>query len=100
MLTPIPRDDNESNEYKTIQINVSHPVKMTRLAMRALAGAKKQGVVCLIASSAGIRGNYLASLYATSKHAIVGFAKSMGQADIEEGVKIVCVLPGMVQSPL
>lgn len=94
------RDDNEAEEYKSIQINVNHPVKMARLAMRALAGAEKQGVVCLIASSAGIRGNYLASLYATSKHAIVGFAKSMGQADIEEGVKIVCVLPGMVQSPL
>ncbi|KXT15705.1 hypothetical protein AC579_145 [Pseudocercospora musae] len=93
-------DDSEENEYKTIQINVNHPIKFSRIAMRALAGAEKQGVVCLIASSAGIRGNYLASLYATSKHAVVGFAKSMGQADVEEGVKIVCILPGMVQSPL
>ncbi|KAK4627483.1 Momilactone A synthase [Fulvia fulva] len=93
-------DDNEEESYKMIQINVSHPVKLTRLAMRALAGAKKQGVVALLASSAGIRGNYLASLYVTSKHAIVGFTKSMGQADIEEGVKIVCIMPGMVQSPL
>lgn len=93
-------DDNEDGSYKMIQINVSHPVKLTRLAMRALASADKPGVVCLIASSAGIRGNYLASLYATSKHAIVGFVKSMGQADIDEGVKIVCVLPGFVQSPL
>ncbi|KAK5121266.1 hypothetical protein LTR85_005432 [Meristemomyces frigidus] len=93
-------DDNEAEEYKMIQINVNHPVKFTRLAMRALAGAEKQGVVCLVASTAGIRGNYFASLYATSKHAIVGFAKSMGQADIEEGVKVTCVLPGMVQTPL
>lgn len=93
-------DDNEEESYKMIQINVNHPVKLTRLAMRALAGAKKQGVVCLVASTAGIRGNYFASLYATSKHAIVGFAKSMGQADIEEGVKVTCILPGMVQSPL
>lgn len=94
------RDDNEEAEYNTIQINVNHPVKFTRLAMRALAGAEKQGVVALVASIAGIRANYLASLYATSKHAVVGFAKSMAQADVEEGVKIVCVLPGMVQSPL
>lgn len=93
-------DDLEEEAYKLIQINVNHPVKLTRLAMRALAGAEKQGVVCLVASTAGIRGNYFASLYATSKHAVVGFAKSMGQADIEEGVKVVCVLPGMVQSPL
>lgn len=93
-------DDNEAESYKMMRINVDHPVKFTRLAMRALAGAEKQGAVCLVASTAGIRGNYFASLYATSKHAIVGFAKSMGQADIEEGVKVTCLLPGMVQTPL
>lgn len=68
--------------------------------MRALAGAEKQGVVCLIASTAGIRGNYLCNLYVASKHAMVGFAKSMGQADSEEGVRINCILPGLVSSPL
>lgn len=95
-------DDNEdeAGAYNMIQINVNHPVKFTRMAMKALAGAEKQGVVCLVASTAGIRGNYLASLYACSKHAVVGFVKSMGLADPEEGVKVVCVLPGMVASPL
>ena len=68
--------------------------------MRALAGAEKQGVVVLVASTAGIRANYLACLYSSSKHAIVGFAKSMGQADVEEGVRVSCILPGTVSSPL
>ncbi|KAI5367751.1 Putative short-chain dehydrogenase/reductase SDR, NAD(P)-binding domain superfamily [Septoria linicola] len=93
-------DDNEENGYKLMRINVDHPIKFTRLAMRALAGAEKQGVVCLLASGAGIRGHYLASLYTASKHAVVGFAKSMGQADGEVGVKLVAVLPGIVQTPL
>ena len=93
-------DDTEDNSYKTIDINVNHPIKLTRLAMRALAGAQKRGVVCLVASTAGIRGNYLASLYSASKHAIVGFAKSMGQADPDEGVRVVCICPGLVDSPL
>ncbi|KAK5072900.1 hypothetical protein LTR64_000691 [Lithohypha guttulata] len=93
-------DDREENGYQSIRINLGHPVKLTRLAIRALAGAKKQGVVCLVASTAGIRGNYFATIYATTKHAIMGFAKSMGQADPEEGVKVVCVMPGTVQSPL
>jgi short-subunit dehydrogenase len=83
-----------------IEINVNHPIKLTRLAMRALAGANKKGVVCLVASTAGIRANYLASLYTASKHAVVGFAKAMGQADPEEGVKVVAICPGMVASPL
>ena len=93
-------DDETDGSYKTIRINVDHPIKFTRLAMKALVGADKQGVVSLIASSAGIRANYLCSLYAASKHAIVGFAKSMGQADVDEGVRINCVLPGLVSSPL
>ena len=93
-------DDAEEDFYKTIRINTEHPIKLTRLAMRALIGADKQGVVCLIASTAGIRANYLASLYTASKHAIVGFAKAMGQADGDEGVRVVCVLPGPVDSPL
>lgn len=68
--------------------------------MRALAGAEKQGVVILVASTAGIRPTYLANLYTASKHAIVGFAKAMGQADVDEGVKVNCILPGLVSSPL
>ena len=68
--------------------------------MKALAGAEKQGVVVLVASTAGIRANYLASLYTASKHAIVGFAKAMGQADVDEGVRINAILPGLVSTPL
>lgn len=93
-------DDNESGSYKTMRINVDHPMKLTRLAIRALLGAEKQGVVVLVASTAGIRANYLACLYSASKHGVVGFAKSMGQADTEEGVRVSCVLPGLVSSPL
>lgn len=93
-------DDTEETSYETVQINVNHPIKLTRFAMRALAGAEKQGVVCLVASTAAIRGNYLASLYCASKHAVLGFTKSMGQADPDEGVKVVCMCPGLVDSPL
>ena len=93
-------DDSEDDFYKTVQINMNHPIKLTRLAMRALLSAQKKGVVCLIASSAGIRGNFFLPLYAATKHAVVGFTKSMGQADPDEGVKVVCVLPGTVKSNL
>lgn len=68
--------------------------------MRALAGAEKQGVVVIVSSTAGIRANYLACLYSASKHGLLGFAKSMGQSDVDEGVKVVCILPGTVSSPL
>lgn len=92
--------DDEDDGYKTIRINVEHPIKFARLGMRALAGAEKQGVIVMVSSTAGIRATYLASLYTASKHAIVGFTKAMGQADPDLGVRINCMMPGMVSSPL
>jgi NAD(P)-dependent dehydrogenase (short-subunit alcohol dehydrogenase family) len=82
------------------QINVDHPIKLTRMAIRACLEARKPGVVVLVASAAGIRGNYLASLYCSYKHAIVGFAKAMAECDLEEGIRIVCICPGIVKTPL
>ena len=94
-------DDSEvSPSYKTMRINVDHPIKLTRLAMRALLSRNKKGAVCLLASRAGLTGIYLCALYCASKHAIVGFAKSMAAADALEGVKVICVCPGAVMSPL
>ncbi|KAK0865528.1 hypothetical protein LTS02_005330 [Friedmanniomyces endolithicus] len=60
-------DDTDEENYKLLRINIDHPVKFTRLAMRALAGAEKQGVVCLVGSTAGIRANYFASLYSARR---------------------------------
>ncbi|KAI6967450.1 hypothetical protein KC355_g12059, partial [Hortaea werneckii] len=60
----------------------------------------KPCVVLITASSAGLVGTYGAPLYCASKHAIVGFTKSMSQADVDENCKIVCICPGMVATPL
>src|ERR1700761_7126158 len=76
------------------------PARLTRLAIRALLGANKKGVICLVASGAGLAGIYVSALYCATKHAVVGLARSLGQADEEEGVKVVCMCPGLVRSPL
>ena len=85
-----------------MDINVAHPIKLTRLAMRALAGKNKKGVVkgvvCCISSIAGLNGYYAAALYCASKHAIVGIVRSLGMADVEESVKIVGICPGYCNS--
>ena len=93
-------DDTEEESYKTVAINLQHPVKLTRLAMKALSSADKKGVVCHVASTAGIRGNFFAPLYVVTKHGVVGITKSLAQADPEFGVRIVAVLPGTVKSNL
>jgi len=92
--------DTETEHYKTLQINAEHPIKLTRIAMRSCLRANKPCVVLLVASGAGIVGQYGAALYCASKHAVVGFTKSMAQADKDEDCKIVCICPGMVSTPL
>lgn len=93
-------DDNEENGYATIKINVEHPIKLSRLAIRALAGADKKGVVLFVSSVSGLISLYGCALYTASKHAIVGMCKSLAQADEFEGVKVVCICPGLVATPL
>ena len=92
--------DEEKDGYAVMKINAEHPIKLTRIAMRSLLSVDKPGVILLISSGAGIVGTYAAALYCATKHAVVGFTKSMAQADVDENVKVVSILPGMVSTPL
>lgn len=92
--------DQEEDGYAAMRINAEHPIKLTRIAMRSLLSVDKPGVVLIISSGAGITGTYAAALYCATKHAVVGFTKSMAQADVDENVKVCCILPGMVSTPL
>lgn len=93
-------DTEDEGGYAAVRINTEHPIKLTRLAFRALAGADKKGVVVLVSSNAGLMGVYGSALYVATKHAVVGFCKSLGHADGTEGVKVVCICPGFVETPL
>ncbi|KAL4936619.1 hypothetical protein BDV06DRAFT_89593 [Aspergillus oleicola] len=93
-------DDTETESYGSVQINVNHPVKLTRIALRALLSRNKKGVVLIVASMAGYQGNFGATMYCTTKHALVGFTRSVGQLDRYEGVKVVTICPGIVDTPL
>ncbi|EHA23702.1 hypothetical protein ASPNIDRAFT_125824, partial [Aspergillus niger ATCC 1015] len=93
-------EDTESTDYACIDINANHPIKLTRLAIRALLGKDKKGVVCLVSSIAGISASIRSPLYCAAKHAIWGFVKSMAPLDQLEGVKVTSICPGVVPTPL
>ncbi|KAH6718662.1 hypothetical protein BKA61DRAFT_570723 [Leptodontidium sp. MPI-SDFR-AT-0119] len=92
--------DPETEKYSIMEINVNHPIKLTRIAIRALLGKDKKGVVLIVGSIAGYSGQYSAPLYSTSKHAIVGFTRSMVDTAKYQGVKVVAICPGIVATPL
>lgn len=73
-----------------------HPLKLTRLATRALLGAKKSGVVDLVSSTVGLSWSYPAALYCATKHALIGFTRSMAPAESLNRVRVVCLCPGSV----
>lgn len=84
---PFPARQKVSSE---IQVQI----KFTRLAMRALLGKSKFGVVVLVASIAGYSKQYPAPIYSATKHAVIGFTRSMGGAGALQGIKVVAVCPG------
>jgi len=92
--------DPEDQGYKQVEVNVNHPIKLTRLAIRKSLGKGKRASVCIIASVAGISGNLAAPLYCATKHAVVGFVKSLGASESLTGVKITTLCPGAVATPL
>lgn len=106
-LCPREHQCESSGQYRLKYIKLHIPVelsrraqklqiKLTRLALRALLGSNKNGVVVLVSSMAGYSKHYSAPLYSATKHAVVGFARSMGAAEQVQGVKVVCICPGYV----
>jgi len=93
-------DPEQDNRYRCTEINLNHPIKFTRIAMRHLVSEDRKGVVLPIASVGGIAGTYHCPLYIATKHGIVGFVKSMKFAEDYEGVKIVTICPGACDSGL
>jgi NAD(P)-dependent dehydrogenase (short-subunit alcohol dehydrogenase family) len=69
-------------------------MKLSRIAIRTLLGKNKKGVILITASLAGFQGTFSAPLYCATKHAIVGFVRSLAELDRLEGIKVVCVAPG------
>ena len=58
------------------------------------------GRIVNIASVAGKEGNPNAAAYSTSKAAVIGFTKSLGKELAATGVRVNCVTPAAVRTPI
>ncbi|OJJ03395.1 hypothetical protein ASPVEDRAFT_84843 [Aspergillus versicolor CBS 583.65] len=88
------------SHYASVSINIEHPIRLTRIAIRSMLSENKRGVVLNIGSDAGIDYFYSVPLYTATKHAIVAFTRSLAPLDVEEGIKVVAICPGSVLTPL
>jgi NAD(P)-dependent dehydrogenase (short-subunit alcohol dehydrogenase family) len=103
------RDDPHGDRYLSLDINTTHPIRATQIALshwlnppkgqqKVSPSNPKRVVIC--GSVAGQLAGIGTPLYFASKHAISGFVRSMADLDAKLGVKVSCVAPGLVRTPL
>ena len=83
---------------KIFDVNVKGTFFMCKSAIKYLS--ESRGSIVNIASDAGIKGNYFCSLYSASKGAIVAFTKSLALELANIPVRVNCVAPGDVLTPM
>lgn len=109
-LSPQSKDDPSGGRFALLDINVSHPIRATQIALshwlhprspgalRASPGNPKR--VVHISSVAGQIPVFRAPLYGASKFAITGFVRCLAPLEAETGVKVNAVAPGIVKTPI
>lgn len=88
----------EASYAEVMDTNVKGTMFMARAALPFLRAAK--GNIVNVASDAGVHGNYLCSLYCASKGAIVLYTRALALEAAASGVRVNCVAPGDVLTPM
>lgn len=98
------KDDPEGSSYKMLDINVTHPIRVTQLAIQYFikngASSSNPKTIVHIASIAGESASLPVPMYHASKWAIHGFVRSLSDLEAKYGIRVAAVLPGVVKTPL
>jgi NAD(P)-dependent dehydrogenase (short-subunit alcohol dehydrogenase family) len=101
--TNIPQPTLEVTEaaWDTVfALNVRAAFFTAQAAARRMVEAKRAGVIAFIGSQMGVVGGPKRAAYCGSKHAIEGIAKAMALELAEHGIRVVCLNPTFVLTPL
>ncbi|MEM0895510.1 MAG: SDR family oxidoreductase [Verrucomicrobiota bacterium] len=90
----MPEDWNE-----VMAVNLRGAFLVSRAAVRPML-KKRSGHIVFIGSFAGIVGTLGQANYAAAKAGLTGFAKSLAKEAGTRGVRVNCVLPGFLESPM
>jgi 3-oxoacyl-[acyl-carrier protein] reductase len=90
---------SEAQYDETMDANVRGAFSVAGAAARRMK-ARKTGAIVMIASTAGQRGEALHAHYAASKGAIISMTKSLASELAPFGIRVNCVAPGWVATPM
>ena len=103
------RDAPDGGRYATLDINITHPIRTTQLAISHFLNPPKgqhkvsptnPKRVIIISSIAGQNANLNTPMYVAGKHAMNGFIRSLGTLDAHLGIRVNGVAPGVIKTPL
>ena len=83
---------------EVFNINVKGTIFMCKAVVDELI--KTRGTIVNVASDAGLHGNYFCAVYAASKGAVIAFTKSLALELASFNVRVNCVAPADIWTPL
>lgn len=93
-------DATEAEMDRVLGLNVKGAVIVAQAVARGMVAAGRGGSIVNMASIAGLVGARNRSLYAATKHAVMGLTRAMALELGPKGIRVNAVCPGLVNTPL
>ncbi|KAA8647029.1 hypothetical protein EYZ11_005278 [Aspergillus tanneri] len=101
--TPDSRDPQHGDRYALLDINLTHPIRTTQLAISHFLSNRtnqRRKHIVHISSIAGQNPALAAPIYVATKHGINGLVRSLAKLDRKFGIRVTAVGPGVIKTPL
>jgi 2-hydroxycyclohexanecarboxyl-CoA dehydrogenase len=92
-------DQDASNWPALVQVNYLAPLQICQSVLPGMI-ERGRGSIIQITSDAARAGAAGESVYAGTKSALVGFSKSIAQEVGRHGIRVNCVSPGVIKTPM
>ncbi|KAK2048665.1 short chain dehydrogenase [Colletotrichum somersetense] len=90
----------EPGTYAVLDVNLTHPIRLSQLAIGYWTQQKRNGCLVHVSSIAGHECGIGTPLYFASKHGLHGFVRCLGGMRDRLGIRCSAVAPGVVMTPL
>ena len=84
---------------RTMAINVRGPMNLVRAVLPQMR-ARRSGCIVSVSSIAGKEGTPRLIPYSVAKAGIIAFTKALGKEVVADGIRVNCVAPGVIDTPL
>jgi len=110
--SPPSTDSPHSNHYAHLDINLTHPIRTTQLAISYFLSTRNKSSntsttstasrkhIIHISSIAGQLTPLAGPIYNATKHALNGFVRTLAPLDSRLGIRVTAVAPGVIKTPL